>query len=300
MWVNIGRLIGKPNFRELHPLRHLKGIIELFIPTIAIQIYLVLDKTMIGLMTDSSHENGYYDQAMKIAKIALTVVTSVSTVMIPRVAYYYEQKLADKIEELMYKAFNLVWLLGIPMCLGLIAVAPNFVPWFFGDGYDKVVGLLQIFSFLILAIGVNTLTGGVYMIATKKQSHYTYTVIIGATVNFVINMLLISKFKSNGAAIASVIAEATIAISQLILLRKNLSIKKICMISRNYLVAAGIMFFIIRKMGSYLSSSIIHTFLLVAIGAMVYGLVLLIMRDKFLLENIRNILGKITSKRKEE
>lgn len=298
MWINIGRLIDRPRVCELHPLRHLKGIIELFIPTIAVQVYLVLDKTMIGLITDSSHENGYYDQAMKIAKIALTVVTAVSTVLVPRIAYYYEQKLSDKIEDLMYKAFNLVWLLGIPMCAGLIAVSPNFVPWFFGTGYDKVVDLLQIFSFLILAIGINTLTGGVYMIATKKQSQYTSTVIIGATVNLIINMLLIARFKSSGAAIASVIAESTIAISQLFFIRNNLSIKKVFATSRNYLFAAVVMFVVIHKIEGYLCPCIIHTFVLVFIGILVYGVLLLIMRDKFLLQNIRNILDKIVLKRK--
>lgn len=49
------------------------------------QVYTVLDKTMIGVITQNAYENGYYEQALKIAKLVLTIVTSLGTVMIPRI-----------------------------------------------------------------------------------------------------------------------------------------------------------------------------------------------------------------------
>lgn len=148
----------------------MKIIISLFIPTIAIQIYTVLDKTMIGVITQDSFENGYYELAIKISKMVMAVVTALGTVMIPRIGYHFEQGETQRIRSLMYRGYRFVWFLGVPLCLGMIMVCGNFVPWFFGEGYEQVVPLLQILSFLILAIGINNVTGMQYMIPTKRQN----------------------------------------------------------------------------------------------------------------------------------
>lgn len=45
----------------MHPSKHIKTVIALFVPTIAMQVYTVLDKTMIGVITKNAYENGYYE-----------------------------------------------------------------------------------------------------------------------------------------------------------------------------------------------------------------------------------------------
>ena len=72
-------------------------VLSLFIPSVAIQIYTVLDKTMIGVITGSEYENGYYEQAMKISKMLLVLVTSLSTVMVPRIGHLFENNKKDEI-----------------------------------------------------------------------------------------------------------------------------------------------------------------------------------------------------------
>ena len=214
LWVYVSKYVGKPDWKQIKPFRNIKVIISLFIPTIAIQIYTVLDKTMIGLITKSSFENGYYEQAIKISKMVLVVVTSLGTVMIPRIGYHYGRGETETVNRFMYRGYRFVWFLGIPLCFGLIGIASNFVPWFFGEGYEKVVPLLSVLSFLILAIGINNVTGMQYLIPTKRQNLFTMTVLIGAGVNFALNLVLIHFFQSIGAAIASVAAETTIALVQ--------------------------------------------------------------------------------------
>ncbi len=141
---------------------------SLFVPTIAIQIYTVLDKTMIGVITGSSFENGYYEQAIKMSKMLLAVVTALGTVMVPRIGSYFARGEMDEVRRLMYRGYRFVWFLGIPLCFGVIVTAGNFVPWFFGPGYEKVVPLLRILSLLILAIGVYNVTGNQYFIPMKR------------------------------------------------------------------------------------------------------------------------------------
>ncbi len=191
LWYCLSEYVDKPNWHALKPLRNIMTVLSLFIPTIAIEIYTVLDKTMIGLITKSSFENGYYEQAIKMSKVTLSIITALGPVMIPRIGFYFQKGNMEKVQFYLYRGYRFVWFMGIPMCLGMIGISYHTIPWFLGDGYEKVSLLLNILSLLILAIGLNTLTGNQYLIPTKRQNTYTTTVLIGAAVNFTTNLILI-------------------------------------------------------------------------------------------------------------
>ena len=56
-WIAIDKYIDMPVLKDLHPARHVKAVASLFVPTIAIQVYTVLDKTMIGIITQNPFES---------------------------------------------------------------------------------------------------------------------------------------------------------------------------------------------------------------------------------------------------
>ncbi len=293
LWVRIGRYVDKPDLRSIRPFRDIRSVITLFLPTVAIQIYTVLDKTMIGVITHNAFENGYYEQAIKVSKMVLTGVTSLGAVVAPRIGYHFERGETEEVKHYMYNSYRFVWFMGIPLYLGLAGVAPNFVPWFFGPGYDMVVLLLQILGALIIIIGLSNVTGIQYMVPTKRQNLLTVTVTIGACVNFVLNMILIFKFGSLGAAIASVLAEFTVTVSQFVLVRKELSVWKIVGSSRNYVIAGVLMFAVIKTVGVRLTSSIVNTVVMVAVGGLSYMIGLTVLRDEFFISNMKNIKNKL-------
>ena len=293
LWAYLPKYINKISLRELSPFKDIKVVWSLFIPTIAVQIYTVLDKTMIGVITGSSFENGYYEQAIKMSKMLLAVVTALGTVMVPRVGNLFGKGEAFEVRRLMYRGYRFVWFLGIPLCFGLIMAAGNFVPWFFGPGYDKVVPLLQVLSFLILSIGINNVTGIQYFIPTKRQNLFTLTVLIGAGTNFTLNMLLIPVFQSIGAAVASVAAETVIAVVQLVIVRRELSPGRVLKEGVHYYIAGIVMVFALWPICRYLTPSMLHTAMIAACGAAVYFAVLLVERDEFFLSNVRNALRKL-------
>lgn len=119
LWFYLPQYIDWINFKLIRISKHWRTAIRLFIPTIAIQVYTVLDKTMIGMFTISKIENGYYEQALKLSKMVLTLVTSLGTVMIPRIGYYFNQNNQERVKEYMYRGYNFVWFLGIPLCFRL-------------------------------------------------------------------------------------------------------------------------------------------------------------------------------------
>lgn len=296
LWFYLPKYVVKIKREDIKPFKNFKVVLSLFIPTIAIQIYTVLDKTMIGIITQDSFENGYYEQAIKLSKMVLTIVTSLGTVMIPRIGYYFKEGNQKVIRDLMYRGYQFVWFLGIPLCFGLVMVSSNFVPWFFGDGYDKVAVLLKVLAFLILAIGINNVTGMQYLIPTGRQNLFTVTVLIGAAVNFILNSILIYFYKSVGAAVASVIAESTIAVVQIIWVRKELSPWEIVRRGKNYYIAGAVMVCILLVLNKYLSSGIINTAILIICGACSYFAVLLILRDEFFLTNVNSVMAKVRAK----
>ncbi|SET25723.1 Membrane protein involved in the export of O-antigen and teichoic acid [Pseudobutyrivibrio sp. C4] len=296
LWIYIPKYVSKPRWSDIRPARNLRMVIALFIPTIAIQIYTVLDKTMIGLITKDAFENGYYEQSIKISKLVLTVVTSLGTVMVPRIGYHFERGETDIVNNYMYRAYRFVWFIGIPLCFGLIGTASNFVPWFLGIGYMKAIPVLSILSFLIIAIGISNITGMQYFVPTKKEKEFTTSVLIGAAVNFILNMILISKFKSIGAAVASVSAEIVVTLVQLYMVRKELSFVKIVTSAIHYLIAGGIMLIILLFIGQSMNASIINTFCLIIIGASIYFLMLLLMRDAFFIENMKSVMVSIKNR----
>lgn len=296
LWPYLPEYIDKIKLKSLNINKHWKPAIMLFIPTIAIQVYTVLDKTMIGIFTIDRLENGYYEQAIKLSRMVLMLVTSLGTVMIPRIGYYYNQRNQKRVKEYMYRGYNFVWFLGIPLCFGLIGTSSNIVPWFYGKEFQPVEALLSVLSFLILAIGINNVTGMQYMIPTKRENQFTLTVCAGAGVNFIMNLILIPKYYAMGAAIASVIAETVIALTQLYIVRKEFSIKKVFMLSWKYFIA-GILMLVLLKVENYIFlPSPIYSLWMVLSGGSIYFLVLVILKDKFFIENCKNVIEQILKK----
>ena len=202
LWIYLPRYIQKIKIRELKILKHLKPTIVFFIPQIAMQVYTLLDKTMIGNIIFDKSEVGYYEQSQKVVRMVLTLITSLGTVMLPRIANKFSEGKKEEVQNYMRKSFNFVFLLAYPMIFGIIAVSKNFVPIFFGAGYDKVSIIMSVISPIILLIGLNTIIGTQYLITTKRQSEYTKAIVSGAVINFCLNFILIKPFGAIGAAIA--------------------------------------------------------------------------------------------------
>lgn len=289
----IHEYVNKPELAQIHPFTDFKNIIQLFIPTIAISIYTVLDVTMLGIFTTTKVENGYYEQATKLSKTALTVVTSLGTVMIPRISYFFEKKQTRLINEYMLKSYQFALLLGLPICFGLIGISDNLVPWFYGDGYDKVSILLKVSGLLVIAIGLSNITGLQYLVPTKQQNKLTKSVCTGALVNVVFNAILIPRWYSVGAAIASVIAEFSVTFVQFVYVKDQFDLKQIVKLVPRYFIASIMMLLLLRAENIVLQPGIFNTMLMVVSGVITYFVILFILRDTFVFEAFSILKKKI-------
>ena len=296
LWFALKRYIEKPNFKNVDLLCHIKPAILLFIPQVAIQVYAVLDKTMIGAITHSMQEVGYYEQSQKILKLLLSIITALGTVMLPRVAASFAEGNHKKIKNYIIKSMQFSFFLSLPVTAGIALVSNNFIPLFLGNGYDKAKIIFPLMSPIILFISLSSITGNQYLLPVKRQKEYTISVLIGAFINALLNFILIKHYQSLGACIATIVAELCVTITQLYFIRKEFAIKEILLLAKNYFIATIIMFAITYQIQLLRLSGFITISLQVILGVTIYGLILILLRDKLVYEIIDDIKRVVKKK----
>ena len=296
LWFYLPRYLVKVD-DKLQLNRHIVPTINLFIPQVAIQVYTLLDKTMLGVLTDNMNEVGNYEQSQKIIKTALVLVTSLGTVVSPRISSTIADGNKKQVVEYLKKSYNFVWLLGFPLMMGLIATASTIVPWFLGGEFKQSISLIMIGSLLIMAIGLNNVSGVQYLISVKKQNLFTKSVVIAAIFNFLLNLILIPKFGAFGAIISSVLAEILIIIVQAIDIRNDFDVRIIYKGSLKYIIGSIIMFIPVYMIGLYMEPRIITTLIQVIVGLVIYGIYLLVIKDEFTINFINSILKRFGGKK---
>ena len=296
LWPYVIKHIKKVKFNQLKPLKHLPRSLKLFIPAIAVSVYTVLDKTLIGFITNSSAQNGYYEQAEKIVKIAMTLITCLGTIMISRNTHEISCGNHEKVKENIYTTFNFIWLLGVPLTLGMIVIASNAIPWFLGADFNYSSTLLMCFAPLILIIGCSNILGLQYLIPYGREKQYTIALIIGSCVNLILNIVLITHFQSLGATIATIIAELTVLFVMCLFVKKDLSLKNMFKTILKPLIAGTIMFVCLIPLSLCLSPSVINTLIIACVGVAIYGLCIILLRERLALTYITLLKNKLKSR----
>lgn len=273
---------------------HWKPVLLIFLPQFIIQLYIIVDRIILGIFS-TEIEVGFYDQAMKIVKVTLSMITAISTVMLPRISAEHAGGNSDKVVYYANLVLRYVLLLTIPMTIGIAVISFNFASWFFGPGYDKVGNLMMILSPIIIFIGLSNVFGMQILLPTNQDNKLTLSVSAGAIVSICINLLLVSSFASVGTAIATVSAELTVAIIQLIFITKYIHLKKAFKYFIRYSICALLMGTIIVLLGRYLEGTFLSTLIQIIVGTSIYLVVLFLLKD----ELIFGILNKLIKKKGE-
>ena len=291
IWIYMPRYLEKISLDSLHPLKHLRPTIILFVPTLALSVYTLLDRTLIGIITRDDAENGNYEYAEKLVKMILTVLTSLGTVLSPRNAKRFAEGDIKGVERNIYNTSRFVMFLGVPLMFGIIVIADNLIPWYLGTGYEKAAMLMKLLSPLVIVIGLSNVFGRQFLIPSNQDKKFTIAIICGALTNFVLNIILINIFKSYGAAIATVVAESVVTSVMLYYIRDNIHFYSIIKASWKYWLIGICMFIICYVLGLHLSSSIVHTAIISLVGVIVYISGLVLIKDDFVKE-ISHILKR--------
>lgn len=288
LWPNIRRDLPKVNVKILNPWRHFLPMAELFIPQIATQVYVQLNKTMLGGMV-SETASGYYQYSDSLVKLVLALVTATGTVMLPHVANAVAKGSMRKVNEMLYKSFDFVSAVSYPMMFGIAAISLTLAPKYYGSGYEPVGKAMMIESIVILMIAWSNAIGVQYLLPLNRVKQFTASVTVGAVVNIILNVPLIHIWGLNGAMWATVISEFSVTLYQLWIVRHLLSYKSLFHGSWKYFFSGLIMFLIVFWMNRNLKDSWLMMGVEVIVGVIVYSLFVLMLRAPIVYE-VRDLI----------
>ena len=299
LWFNLRRYLVKVDFRKLNVMRHLHDTIVYFIPSVATSLYIVLDKTLLGYISSDAYQSGYYQQAQKVLSLANSFVfTAINSVVGVRNSYLFSEKNYDEIKRKTETSFNYIFFMGIGVTFGIIGVAKTFVPLFFGSDYQPVVSLLYILSPLVIVIGISGSLSSQYYTPVGKRNRISRFLITGSIINLILNLTLIPRFGAVGASIASLAAETVITSLFIINSDGFCSFKMLFRIGWKKLTAGLVMFIIVFKMNNICLHPLLRFLIQVSSGVLIYGVILLVIRDKWVCSTFSVCFDKLRKRMK--
>lgn len=259
----------KPSSNEI--IKHLKPNLTLFVPVIAVSLYTVLDKVMLGAMS-SFEETGYFENAYKVATMPTAVITALGTVMLPRVSGLLAE---DKREEARGYLGVSMWAamaMAFAFSFGVAGVASVLVPVLFGDGFaPSEAAMCVIVADMPFMAWANVLRTQM-LIPEGRDREYVSSVVAGAAVNVVVNLVLIPRFGALGASAGTFCAEAAVCLVQARAVRLDVPQGRWLLRCLPFVVVGAVMCIAVRALGAALGASSLTLLLQVFVGAAIYSL----------------------------
>ena len=291
MWLPAREFIGKPHFDWEYAKQHLKPVILLFLPQVAISLYVTLDSTMLGSLS-SIRDVGIYDQSLKLVKILLTLVTSLGSVMLPRVSNLLslgDHEAVNKMHEMSFLIYNLVI---FPIIAGMLIVNDDFVQFFLGQDFQDARYAIAIMIFRMFFIGWTNIMGIQMLIPHNQNKEFMISTTVPAIISVGLNLLFLPKLGYIGAAIVSVLTEALVWVIQLYFTRRYLKEVPIIGALTKIILASAIMYGILLGSKTVIHfSPTINVLVFAVLGGIIYLFAILSLKVVDVKE-LKQIIGK--------
>ncbi len=269
LWLFVKKNIDFVKVKFIDIIKNLKPCIILFIPSIAYGIYRVMDKTMLGYMSGTT-VLGYYENAEKIINIPISFINALGTVMLPSAS-----KVTESTDELLNKiksSFKLCLCFVMPMVFALVLIGNDFALIFFGDEFKDSGTIIQCLAITILFSAIANVIRTNYLIPKERDKIYVVSTVIGAIVNFIVNLSLIPHYGYVGACIGTILAEFLVMLFQFIVTKKEIKLGFIYGLLFNYAFKSIIMIGVMIVLGQFIDNILLKLIVQIVAGILVYFL----------------------------
>ena len=277
---------------ELHPLRHLKPALKIFVLNLVLSIYVNLDSVMLGFLKNEIAV-GYYAAATRITKSILGVVQSLGAVLLPRFANLVSTNQMIEFRYLSDKAISFILATSLPLMVGLIFMASPLIHFFCGNNFEPSILTLQIMAPIILFIAMSGITGMQILYSLGKERLVILATLGGAIVNCSLNFLLIPPYSQYGAGVATSIAEFVVAVLMIILGWKYMPVRFFSRQNRTYYVATFIITLFLLLLLFFNLNEFVYCIVGVLLAITLYAAILFIFKDPLLFKVQNMIISKI-------
>ena len=271
--------------KDLEFRKHIRPTLAVFVLNLIISLYIQLNSIMLGFIS-GDEQVGYFTAGTKITHIGLTLVSSISTVLLPRCSHLLKIGDSERFTNVINKSLSLILALTLPMCVGLMVLAYPIVIVFCGTDYLSSIPVLYLNAPVVVFISLTNLIGIQVLYPMDKVRIVILSVSGGAVANLLLNFILIPPFGATGAAISTLIAEFTVLLIQIISGRNYLPFKIKSFIRPKYIISSVIMALTVYFASMFFDANWIKVLIGILGGCLTYTILLACFKDPIVSELI--------------
>ena len=290
--------------------QYAKPLMVLFAVTMTLTLYNQTDTFILGFIDKGKAHVGAYSVGIKGIDIVIGVLSNLGTVFIPRSAYLYTKEDKSFFRRLTKYSTNICFFIVIPAIVTMIVLAKPICSLISGNsdltnvegGYGDSYLVLIILATMMLTYSLGEIIYGQILLPMKKEKYYLYALFIGVIVNAALSVILGGfVFKDHpavGVAIGTVFTD--IAIFIFLAIKTWVWIKD-ALFNKNTLklllggvlvtLSSLLFYFVSPMMLSSLGREwqyLIEIGLVVIVGAIIYIVSLLIMKEDLTYSFVRH------------
>lgn len=284
-YFNVRQAFKHPSWNK----KYFWGALNVTLPSIAVQFYVSFDQNIVGKLAGYV-QLAYYQQSQMICRAMLTMIGSVSTVLMPKMAEMLTFRNGDKrVNHMMGTVLDYTLMIGMFFTAAFMVNAKKFVVWFWTKDFAPMAPVLFISAIIIVVVSYGSVYANQYTLSKGFFKRYSFPFYVGAVVSVSLNFLIVPKYKAIGGAVTIVITELLVCFLRIWVVRKELPIWHY-FANEWKTILAGILSVIIGlflpiNLGSLFIDLVLQTMIL----TLVYFSILLLLRENSVINLIQRI-----------
>lgn len=264
------RIVKPIGFSKDEVLQHIKPLLVLSIAVIAVSLYTVFDKTLLGIMTTKENV-AYYEYSNKIINIPKMIIAVIGTVLFPRACKLAYEGVIVGLKKYMNYSIIATAMIGFASFWGLMATANAIAILYYGKDFAVCGSVIMALSPNILIIELGGILRAQYLIPKQMDKEYTICICLNAAINLVLSIALIPACGIYGAIIGTTAAELFGLIYQMRLSKEVILWKDLCKECFPFCIIGFAMFLILRVLTYFMDMSIINLVIQVVVGTFAFS-----------------------------
>lgn len=258
--------------------KHIIPASRFFISKIAMTIYMNLNKTLLGIMTTMTIV-GYYSNSLTLVTLSGSLITALNTVLIPRMSKMYADKNEKKLISGLKDSLHFQIFLTIPIAFGIVLISPKLVDWFFGEEFRFIKNIIPLLAPVVIVQSLQSGIAAQYLIPKNDMRSYNLTVIFGALVSLLCNLIFIPIIGIYGAVLATIMGQTTVCVVRVYVLLRNTEFRFNTKLIFNYIISSFSMMIVIGFFTKSFPSSWGTTFIQIILGFLFYMVVTMLCKS---------------------
>lgn len=181
----------------------IKIVLPLTITALSVLMYTKIDIVMLSAMKGDAVV-GWYSAANILVLVFTPIPQLFMNSLFPLMSIYSVSS-RDSSKIISEKSFKYLFLLALPLALGITLLADKIILLFYGQQFSNSIIALQILAWNIILFFL-WFNGAFILVVANKQNLWAVATVSTALVNIIANLLLIPPLSHVGAAIATIIS----------------------------------------------------------------------------------------------